>query len=116
MNVDIIGFYIPVGQGHVEKVNCTWSDHEVYYYIETKRLPKEAVLEEIKSAHTWQLEKFKQSIHTRSKMLTLPLTEEYVLEYFGEGARQMQTGASIVILHIKKKCTNTLYPVKKVIG
>lgn len=102
---NVIGFYIPVVEGHVEMVTCTWKDDDLCYEIATKKLPKDQVLNEIESAYRNQLA-LQPSNPTNIKMLTLPLREEYVLEHFGEGAYQIQTGASIVVY---SPCRNKVY-------
>ena len=51
---EIVGFYVPVGRGYVEKVTCTWENESLCYTMIPTKLKRQEVLTEIRAVYTTQ--------------------------------------------------------------
>lgn len=92
---EIIGFYVPIGKGYVEKVACNWDDAELVYIIKSTKLEFNSVEDEINSVYARQ-----SALDPRddSTNFLLPLTPSYIRSQWDVNAYQQESGASVVIV------------------
>ncbi len=93
---EVTGFFVPVDEGYVRKVVCSWSDMKLMYCRECFKLKKDDVFTEIRDAFMKQSEFEITGVF--SNEFTFPLSPEFVKENFATDAYQMKSGNSVVIL------------------
>ena len=90
---EIVGFYVPVGHGCVEKVTCTWKKEKLCYKMTPTKF--QDMLTEIRAVYTTQSGYQLESTH---RIMTLPLIPAYVRNTWGLDAYKLTLGGSIVIM------------------
>lgn len=94
----VVGFYFPLGSGHVEEVTCTWSDDAMRFFLTGVKLRQGEVKQRIQAVADDQKAKISAIRGNENKHHTIPLTHEYVTRTFGDGAYQLWSGQSYVIV------------------
>ena len=93
----VVGFFVPVQEGYVEKVQCEWSDKDLEYTIATIQLSREQVEVEVCTTYETQ-STWCQQLSLEHDSFIVPLTPSYIKRTWNEHAYQLKSGASIVIL------------------
>ena len=91
----IVGFYVPIGYGYVERVTYTWMNERLRYKMTPMLLKQQNVWTEIEAVYLRQSVYQLEATH---RNLTLPLSPAYVRNTWGSDAYQMTSGGSIVIM------------------
>lgn len=92
--LEVVGFYIPVVEGFVEKLTCSWSDVVIQFRSAAQKLNSSDIWSTIEEVYEKQSH-YKPSFD--SSEFTIPMSLEYIQSNFGEKAFQMQSTASVVI-------------------
>ena len=89
------GFYFPIGEGFIERVDCVWNDEDVQYDVTCTQL-------ELEDAKQLVLEiwgnRTSTSFSGPCTRFTLPMTVSFLRAKFGADSYQLHSGESVVIM------------------
>ena len=86
----------------VFKVTVTWHDEDMKYDMKVHALTQEAILIDITTTKDHHSGILRSLVGNVNNHFTLPLSESYIHEVFGENAFQVKSGESVVILDAHK--------------
>ncbi len=92
------GFYFPLGSGHVERITCEWSDVHMRFCLSGYKLPQRDVRRRIQEVANEQMTRIDRIRNFENKNYTIPLTRAFLATTFGNGAYQLWSGQSYVIV------------------
>ena len=93
------GFFFPVGSGVVERVDCTWNDHALRYDIKCTKIAKNDLEQTFRCVVTEAKRKIRTCRTAAFTNFTLPLTQHYIHDTFGQDFFQVPSGDAVVLMN-----------------